>query len=62
MSLLSSKFIALFTMEGCIVVRILVSLENTETVWEYVFVVIPDMGHGAASDSPQQLIVICLML
>lgn len=34
--------------------------KNTETL--HVFVLIPDVGYEAASDFPQQLTVICLML
>jgi hypothetical protein len=33
--------------------RILVSLK-TEMLWEYVFVLIPGMGYGAASDCLKQ--------
>lgn len=41
------------------VVRILVPLENTEILWEYVFILIP-VEYGAASDHPQQLIGLTL--
>jgi hypothetical protein len=44
------------------IVAILVSLENTEILWEYVFILIPGVGYGAASDCPQQLTMICLVL
>jgi hypothetical protein len=43
-------------------VRILVSFKSTEMLWECVFVLIPGVGHGAASDCLQQLSVICLVL
>ena len=32
------------------------------TLWECVFVFIPGVGCGAASDSPQKVTMICLML
>jgi hypothetical protein len=31
-------------------------------IWEHSFVLIPGVGHGAASDCPQQLTMICLMI
>jgi hypothetical protein len=31
-------------------------------VWEYVFILIPGVGYGAASDIPQQLTIICIVL
>lgn len=34
---------------------ILVSFKSTEILQEYVFVLIPCVGYGAASDGPQQL-------
>ena len=36
--------------------------KNIEMVQEYVFVLIPGVGYGAASDCPQQLTMICLVL
>jgi hypothetical protein len=33
----------------------LVSLKNTEILWEYVFILIPGVGYGALSDLPPQL-------
>jgi hypothetical protein len=42
-------------------VRILVPLKSTEMLCEYVFVLIPGVGYGAASDCPQQLTIICLV-
>jgi hypothetical protein len=32
--------------------RVLVSLKNTELLWEYFFILISGVGHGAASDYP----------
>ena len=42
--------------------RILVSLKSIEILYKYAFILIPGVGHGAASDCPQQLTMICLML
>jgi hypothetical protein len=37
--------------------------KNTEMLYEYVFVLIPDVGYDRASSAcPQQLTMICLML
>jgi hypothetical protein len=32
--------------------NVLVSLKNTEVLWGYVFILIPGIGYGAASDYP----------
>jgi hypothetical protein len=37
-------------------------LKNPIMLCEYVFVLIPDVGYGAASDCPHHLTVICLLL
>ena len=36
--------------------------KNPEISWEYVFLLIPGVGYGAASDCPQQETMICLVL
>ena len=35
---------------------------NTVMLWEYVFVLTPGVGYGAASDCPQQPAIIFLVL